>query len=224
MIDKNNISTILFDLGGVLIQLHGGPFKPSWLADEIAGKNVWQLWKRSEAAGLFEIGSIDSDDFVQRFIAETGLHVEHDEFIAHFMKWPARLFPGVEKMLQELAQSYRLAALSNSNALHWPMIMQDMRLQEYIPNCFSSHQIQAMKPGRKAFHTVLDRMNVQPEEVLFLDDMRWDVAGFTGNTDPAATAEFIRKLAGVVNINAAGVYAQRPYRAPVTAASTGTCR
>lgn len=172
MINKSNISTILFDLGGVLIQLHDDPFKASWLSDETTGDNVWSLWKRSEAARLFESGRIDSDEFVQRFIAEADLHVEHDEFIAHFMKWPARLFPGVEKMLQELAQSYCLAALSNSNALHWPMIMQDMRLQEYIPNCFSSHQIQAIKPDRKVFDAVLDRMNVQPEEVLFLDDMQ----------------------------------------------------
>ena len=172
MIDKKNISTILFDLGGVLIQLHGGPFKPSWLADATTGNEVWSLWKRSEAVRLFESGSIDSDEFVQLFIAEAGLQVKHDEFIAHFMKWPARLFPGVEKMLQELAQSYRLAALSNSNALHWPMVMQDMRLQEYIPDCFSSHQIQAMKPDRKAFDTVLDRMDVRPEEVLFLDDLQ----------------------------------------------------
>ena len=48
-------------------------------------------------------------------------------------------------MLHELAQSYRLAALSNSNALHWPMVMQDMRLQEYYPRLFflspdSSHE------------------------------------------------------------------------------------
>ena len=172
MIDKKNISTILFDLGGVLIQLHGGPFKPSWLANATTGNEVWSLWKRSEAVRLFESGSIDSDEFVQLFIAEAGLQVKHDEFIAHFMKWPARLFPGVEKMLQELAQSYRLAALSNSNALHWPMVMQDMRLQEYIPDCFSSHQIQAMKPDRKAFDTVLDRMDVRPEEVLFLDDLQ----------------------------------------------------
>ena len=172
MIDKKNISTILFDLGGVLIQLHGGPFKPSWLANATTGNEVWSLWKHSEAVRLFESGSIDSDEFVQRFIAEAGLQVEHDEFIAHFMKWPARLFPGVEEMLQELAQSYRLAALSNSNALHWPMVMQDMRLQQYIPDCFASHQIQVMKPDRKAFDTVMDRMNVRAEEVLFLDDLQ----------------------------------------------------
>ena len=29
-----------------------------------------------------------------------------------------------------------------------------------------------MKPDRKAFDTVLDRMDVRPEEVLFLDDLQ----------------------------------------------------
>jgi putative hydrolase of the HAD superfamily len=133
---------------------------------------VWSLWKRSEAVRLFESGHIESDEFVQRFIAEAGLQVEHDEFVEHFMHWPASLFPGVEQMLDELSKTYRLAALSNSNALHWPMLMQDMRLQAYIPDCFSSHQIRVMKPERQAFETVLQKLNIQPENILFLDDLQ----------------------------------------------------
>jgi putative hydrolase of the HAD superfamily len=109
-------------------------------------------------------------------------------------------------MLQELAQNYRLAALSNSNALHWPMIMQDMRLQEHIPNCFSSHQIQAMKPDRKAFDAVLDRMNVQPEKVLFLDDLQTSIdmarqlgmqaVKVTGTTGGVETARSLKLIQG----------------------------
>lgn len=172
MIDKSAITTILFDLGGVLIRLHGTPFKPAWITEGQTDDDVWPLWKRSTAVRLFESGQIESENFVQRFIAEAGLQVGHEEFVKHFMKWPAQLFPGVEQMLQELGRSYRLAALSNSNALHWPMIMRDMRLQEYIPDCISSHQIRVMKPDRQAFEAVLTRLDLQPREILFLDDLQ----------------------------------------------------
>lgn len=172
MIDKNRITTILFDLGGVLIQLHGTPFKPAWLPDGLADEGVWPQWLRSEAVRLFETGHIDSDEFVQRFIDEAGLQVGHNEFVEHFMQWPARLFPGVEEMLIELGKTYRLAALSNSNALHWPMLMQEMRLQTYIPDCISSHQIRVMKPDRQAFEAVVQQLNLLPENVLFLDDLQ----------------------------------------------------
>ncbi|MCG6936724.1 MAG: HAD family phosphatase [Gammaproteobacteria bacterium] len=172
MIEKNRITTILFDLGGVLIQLHGMPFKPSWLPDGKLDADVWTHWKNSDAVSRFETGQIDGNQFARQFIDEVGLVVGEDEFIEHFMRWPARLFPGVPAMLEELAQSYRLAALSNSNALHWPKVMQDMRLQVFIPDCISSHQIRVMKPGRQAFEAALQRLNLQPEETLFLDDLQ----------------------------------------------------
>ena len=172
MIDKHCIKTILFDLGGVLIQLHAMPFKPEWLPDGGAVPDVWACWKGSSAVKQFECGQIDAGQFARQFIDEVGLQSEEDEFIEHFKCWPANLFPGVTTMLEELADNYQLAALSNSNALHWPVIMRDLNLQAYIPNCFSSHQIRIMKPDRRAFEAVLQRLSVQPEEVLFLDDLQ----------------------------------------------------
>lgn len=172
MIDKHRIKTILFDLGGVLIKLHGTPYKPEWLPDDSEATDVWSHWKASGAVKQFECGLIDTAQFARQFIDEVGLESEEDEFIEHFKCWPSRLFPGVTAMLEELAQDYQLAALSNSNALHWPLVMEGMELQTYIPNCISSHQIKVMKPDRKAFEAVLHQLNVQPESVLFLDDLQ----------------------------------------------------
>jgi len=175
MIEKSRITTILFDLGGVLIQLHGTPFKPCWLPDDDRDVDVWPHWKSSETVTRFETGQIDGNQFARLFIDEVGLLVDEDEFIEHFMRWPARLFPGVPAMLEELSQNYRLAALSNSNALHWPMIMHDMRLQTFIPDCISSHQIRVMKPDRQAFEAALQKLSLQPAEVLFLDDLQGSI-------------------------------------------------
>lgn len=172
MIDKNRITTILFDLGGVLIQLHGEPFKATWLPDGKPDAGVWAHWKSSHAVRQFETGMIDGSQFARQFIDEAGLLVGEDEFLEHFMRWPAGLFPGVQAMLEELAKNYRLAALSNSNALHWQKVMRDMQLQDFIPDCISSHQIRVMKPGRQAFKTVLQQLDLMPEEVLFLDDLQ----------------------------------------------------
>jgi putative hydrolase of the HAD superfamily len=109
-----------------------------------------------------------------------GLQSEEDEFIEHFKRWPANLFPGVTTMLEELAHHYQLAALSNSNALHWPRVMQEMNLQAYIPDCISSHQIRIMKPDRKAFEAVLHRLDVDAEAVLFLDDLQASIDTASG--------------------------------------------
>lgn len=172
MIDKHSIKTILFDLGGVLIQLHGMPYKPEWLPDNDEMPDVWSHWKGSSTVKQFECGHINTSQFARQFMNEVGLACEEDEFIEHFKHWPAKLFPGVPTMLEELAESYQLAALSNANELHWPVVMQGMNLQAYIPNSFSSHQIRVTKPDRRAFEVVLQRLNVKPEAVLFLDDLQ----------------------------------------------------
>ncbi len=169
-VQLNNISTILFDLGGVLIRLQGTPFKPEWLARESLEQDIWPVWWQSDVATAFERGHLDGQQFARRFIDEAELNVDTDEFVEHFMKWPARLFDGVPQMLSTLSEKYRLAALSNSNALHWPMIMQDMQLASLIPDCVSSHQIGVMKPDRQAFERLLDIIDVPADEILFLDD------------------------------------------------------
>ena len=166
----NNISTILFDLGGVLVELQGTPFKPKWLSQESLEADIWPVWWQSDVARAFESGHLDGQQFARRFIDEAVLDVDTDEFIAHFMKWPSRLYDGVPQMLHTLSGNYRLAALSNSNALHWPMIMQDMQLASLIPDCVSSHQIGVMKPERQSFDRLLDMIGVPAGEILFLDD------------------------------------------------------
>jgi putative hydrolase of the HAD superfamily len=174
-IDMSQVSTVLLDIGGVLIQLHGSPFKADWLPAGETDRNVWPFWLRSTAVRAFEQGHIDGNEFAQAFIDEAGLNVGAEDFIEHFMRWPARLFPGVPDMLETLARRYRLAALSNSNALHWPMIMQRFELESMIPDCISSHQIGVMKPDRMAFDFLLSRLELKPEEILFLDDYQASV-------------------------------------------------
>lgn len=174
-IDRQRITTILFDVGSVLVRLHGMPFKSEWLAEPLADEGVWSRWLGSDTVKQFESGRIEGDVFVREFIGEAGLHVEPDEFVEHFMRWPAGLFPGVQAMLERLGRDYRLAALSNSNALHWPMLLERFRLQSMIPDCISSHQIGAMKPARLAFERLLDSLQLDAREILFLDDFQASV-------------------------------------------------
>ncbi|MCW8964715.1 MAG: HAD-IA family hydrolase [Gammaproteobacteria bacterium] len=174
-INPERISTIVFDIGGVLVDLHGTPFKEEWLPGANVSEGVWPFWLQSSVVRAFEQGQIDSEVFAEQFIEEAGLTVEVEAFLEHFMHWPARLFGGVPEMLKSLGKRYRLAALSNSNAFHWPMLMRDMQLAALIPDCISSHQIGVMKPDSRAFQQLIDKLGVAPEEILFLDDYQLSI-------------------------------------------------
>jgi FMN phosphatase YigB (HAD superfamily) len=175
MINTKTVTTILFDLGGVLVQLKGSPFRPEWLPGDHEGKEVFSYWEKSEVVRDFESGRINVDVFAERFIMENKLDIDREMFLNHLLYWPNRLFDGVPEMLDRLQDRYRLAALSNSNALHWPRMMNELKLAEMLPNAVSSHQIGIMKPNRSAFEVVLNQLNWKPEEVLFLDDLQVSV-------------------------------------------------
>ena len=174
-VDRESISTILFDLGGVLVRLKGLPFKQEWLAGDNHGRDVLPFWHHSTSVRDFESGRIDKHVFATRFIAENNLNVSPDEFLDHLLYWPYQLFDGVPQMLARLGKHFRLAALSNSNELHWPRLMQEMKLGEMIPDAISSHQINVMKPDPRAFERVIQQLGLVPEETLFLDDLQVSV-------------------------------------------------
>lgn len=173
--DLSGISTILFDIGGVLVRLQGTPFKQKWLTGSNHGKDVLPFWHHSQAVRNFEIGRIGKHDFARSFIAENSLDVTSEEFLEHLLYWPNRLFDGVPQMLAQLGERFRLAALSNSNELHWPRLMQEMKLAEMIPQAVSSHQINAMKPSKQAFERAIGQLDLVPGETLFLDDLQASV-------------------------------------------------
>jgi glucose-1-phosphatase len=162
------IEVILFDLGGVLIELGESPFPQEWLT---LGQNFkLSDWFKSDTALLFERGQIPSANFANEIKNDLGLQVTTEDIISHFTMWPIGPYPGVSELLQALSQKYTLAILTNTNELHWPRIMDEFELSRYCEHIFASHIINFAKPDIAAFEYVINEMNIAPENVVFFDD------------------------------------------------------
>lgn len=165
---------ILFDLGGVLIELSGVPQMSAWSGITDA-EELWRRWLTSPSVRSFETGRSSADEFAAALCAEFALTVSAAEFLAAFTLWPSRVFPGAHDLLATLAARHRLAALSNNNSVHWERISRDMGLGRYFSASFLSHEIGLIKPDRAVFIHVVDALGCPPERVLFLDDNRLNV-------------------------------------------------
>ncbi|WP_027856297.1 HAD family hydrolase [Marinobacterium jannaschii] len=175
---SGNIEVVLFDLGGVLIELQGQPVKNEWLRHPEDHERNWARWLRSPAAQAFERGESGPDAFAEAVIAEMDLTVDADTFIEHFTWWPKGLFPGTLALLEQLRQiDLTVALFSNINQLHWPRVMDEMRLDGKFDHYFASHLIGKAKPCADAFRYVAGQMQVAPGSVLFLDDNQVNVDG-----------------------------------------------
>lgn len=164
------IHVILFDLGGVLVELTGVPVMLEWTKHRYDEESLWEAWLNSPAVRSFEKGYSTAEQFADALIREMDLPVGKDEFIQKFEKWPKGLFPGVSRLMENLKNKYTLACLSNSNVLHWPILMKNMGLEKMFQYHFASHLIHKLKPDRESFEYVLKNIGCKASSVLFLDD------------------------------------------------------
>ncbi len=152
----------------------------SWLQDEVTVEELWVRWLRSQSVRQFETGLTRADEFATAVTREFGLKVAPRQFLESFIGWPLGLYPGTLEMLARVPARYRRALLSNSNALHWPRILNDMGLASAIDHHFVSHLTGKIKPDAAAFEDVIASMACAPGEVLFLDDNLLNVEAARG--------------------------------------------
>ncbi len=166
---------IVFDLGGVLIELSGVDRMLELLQHQLTVEELWTRWLTSPAVHHFETGRIDADTFATALFTEFGMTIDAAQFIAEFASWPKGLYPGTTELLQQLAPHYQLACLTNTNALHWPRIRDEMGVLEHFARHFASHEIGLLKPHEAIYRHLLDALGHAPERILFLDDNRLNV-------------------------------------------------
>jgi putative hydrolase of the HAD superfamily len=164
------VRVLLFDVGGVLVELRGVEIILGWLGNRLTAEQLWHRWLQSVPVRQFETGRIDAPAFAAAVIDEFQLAVGPQEFLDSFVGWPTGLYPGTLELLAKIPRRYRLALLSNSNPLHWPRVLDEMKLGPAIEHHFVSHLMGRIKPDRDAFEHVLESLSCKPDDVLFFDD------------------------------------------------------
>ena len=166
----DEIDVILFDVGGVLLEVHGIAVLIDWLENRLTPDEIWRMWFDSPSARAFESGRIGAEEFAAGILAELRLEMPVSAFLDSFVTWPSRLYPGAVELVASIPSRYRRAVLSNTNALHWPRVMDDLGLGASFEQCFASHLIGKIKPDAQAFEHAIEALGCEPRRILFLDD------------------------------------------------------
>lgn len=163
----NGIEVVLFDLGGVLLHLRDTGATFGVTENE---RDFHRRWILSHSVREFERGAIDFDEFAKRVVGELDLPYDAAEFLSRFDSWPGDLYPGVPEMLQELTLDYRVALLSNTNAVHWQRDNVAGVLEPLFDHAFLSFRTGLLKPDAEAFGQVMNHYDCMARAILFLDD------------------------------------------------------
>jgi putative hydrolase of the HAD superfamily len=187
MTRTTTIQAILFDVGGVLIALDGVPTMARLLGLDPSQEVVYQRWMTSASVIAYETGKIGAEEFAAGVVADLSLTISPEAFLADFCSWPGALLPGALDVLDAIPRHYRVAALSNTSAVHWERIAAT-GLATRFERVFLSHEIGHLKPSPDAFHHALDGLDLPASAVLFLDDNARNVAAAAALGMPAQLA------------------------------------
>ena len=174
--DKN-IKNIVFDLGGVLVDLD---FKAAINGLQKAGfANVKEQLQTLHQGGIFqkfELGEMSADEF-RTAIRENSTVELTDEEVDNL--WNAMLLEVPREKLElilHLRGKYMVYLLSNTNSIHWDYVCKNafnyrgFRVNDYFEETFLSYEMHLAKPDKAIFEKVLQDANLLPEETLFIDD------------------------------------------------------
>ena len=164
------IDAILFDLGGVLIEIVGAEVMLGWCASLPDTETLWRRWLASPSVRRYETGRATRDAFATSVVDEFALTVGPQAFLEAFALWPRALFDGASELLDELRPRYRLASLSNTNELHWERFARDWALPARFHANFPSYAVGRLKPDADYFEHVPHALDVAPERALFVAD------------------------------------------------------
>ena len=174
-----DIKALLFDLGGVLIDLHPGRVAERWA--EHAGREAAGLNWRFVADADYrrhERGEISSPDYLELLRARMDIPLSGAAMLDGWNRIFGEAVAGVEELLAAAAKHRPLYLFSNSNPAH-----QEYWSARYAPllrhfrKVFVSSSIGLRKPDAQAFRHVADEMGVSPAEAAFFDDTPENIAG-----------------------------------------------
>jgi putative hydrolase of the HAD superfamily len=170
------IDLVLFDLGGVLIDVPGvqAMLELTGIASE---DDLWRRWLMSQWVRRFESGRCTEAEFAHGVVTEWQLDLSPAAFLDAFRNWPNGPLRGAEQLVTETNARVRTGCFSNTNALHWDDHISTWPLMDLFDHLFLSFEMGMLKPDVAAFTQVAASLPVPAERVLFLDDNALNVAG-----------------------------------------------
>ena len=174
--DKN-IKNIVFDLGGVLIDLD---FKSAINGLQKAGftnvKEQLQAFDREGIFQKFELGDISADEFRASIRENSNVSLTDEEVDSLWNLMLLEIPREKLELILDLRSKYMVYLLSNTNSIHWDYVCKNafnyrgFRMDDYFEETFLSYEMHLAKPDKAIFEKMLNDANLLPEETLFIDD------------------------------------------------------
>lgn len=172
------LKTLIFDLGGVIIDLHIDRTISAFSKLANLPKNqISKLYGTSDYFFDHEKGLISDAEFRESVRSEFNFSCSDTAFDNAWNAMLGDINPKRVEKLLELKKFHNLYLLSNTNSIHVPAFTEILykqtgqkSLHDIFNKVYFSHEINMRKPDLEIFDFVINDNSINPEEALFLDD------------------------------------------------------
>lgn len=178
MSNLNGIKNIIFDLGGVILDVDFAVTQREFV--KLGLKNIDQTFGQYHQIGFFDLfdrGEIDENEFLDKAAELFPASVTRQQIID---AWNVMLFDLPHhrfELLKELGKKYRLFLMSNTNIIHYKEYQEIIRktygisgLDALFEKAYYSFLVGMRKPEDRFFNLILDENGLNASETLFIDD------------------------------------------------------
>ncbi len=178
MIDLNGIKNIIFDLGGVILNIN-----PKLTIQSLKQLGVFQAerlftdFSASNILHKLETGKCSNNEFFsfikQHSIKNINFNQINEAWNAMLLDIPAERI----ELIKQLKTNFKIYLLSNTNHIHYKHFQlifcsatNAISIENFFVKTFFSFEIKLRKPNIDIFKFVLNDQNLKAEETLFIDD------------------------------------------------------
>ncbi len=173
-----NIKNIIFDLGGVILNIDYNLAAKAF--EDLGIENFDVQYSKLKQSTLFddlETGKIGEDDFVEAIQSLSNKKIKRKEILdawnAMLLNFPIRRL----QILQQLQLYYNTYLCSNTNEIHEAAFNKELKktcgfdsLASFFDQMYLSHRVGKRKPNEDIFLQILKENKLKPEETVFIDD------------------------------------------------------
>jgi len=166
----NQIQTVLFDLGNVILYVDFGAFWRDlgfFNAEEIAPfKNGY-----ASLTLQYETGYISTDEYLnglRTVFKNRYTVVQLDQAFSCIIQQPVK---GITDMMKSISVKCQMALVSNTNEIHYKLSLKKLEELNIFQKHYLSYKLHVMKPARSFYDAIIKDQGILPSKMIFIDDI-----------------------------------------------------
>jgi len=167
------IKALIFDFGNVICKFDNNIFIKK--ISKYTNKSIPELnkliYQKTSLPKQYETGLITSHEFFKKIKKLCTLKITRSEFIKAY----TNIFTPIKTtfdLIKKLKLNYKLSLLSDTSKWDFNYGIKPVKIFKLFDTVSLSFKVKQMKPGKKLFFDALNKLDLEPKECIYIDDIK----------------------------------------------------